>query len=320
MTEMSLCPACRRSLQGGRFLACPACGHDLQSRVAGGSRGNEATRPAPLSRAPRDFGPGSFQQSAPAAASSVEASSTLNPNSAALLQKKAAACRKILWALVLLSAASTLVPALWSYWEFVQLRELVAQHGFGNVPQSRIDAALKPTWVYPASIATLILAGVAFLALIYNSTKILYDIGVSNVKWSTGWTTASIIVPIINFYRPWVGLNETERTLKFLSEKQFIHATEVISARREFGFPTFLYALLFFILSVGDKIISTISAEKELNLANVSNQFEFYKLADWWQMFNIVVFFISLLGILINLFYWEGIFRKMRAAASKIRF
>lgn len=315
---MSLCPACRRSLQGGRFLACPACGHDFQSRVAGGSRGNEATRPTPLSRAPRDFGPGSFQQSAPAAASSVGAYSTLNPNSAALLQHKAAACRKILWALVLLSAASTLVPALWSYWELVQLRELVAQHGWGSVPQNRLDAALMPTWVYPASIATLILAGAALLALIYNSTKLLYDIGVSNIKWSSVWTTVSILIPFINFYRPWVGLNETERTLKFLSDKQAINNPEIISARREFGVPTFLYAILFFVLSIGDKIILSLS--KEIDSENISSQFEFYRFSDRWEIFLLVVFCASLFGLFMNLLYWEAIFKKMRAAASKIRF
>lgn len=315
---MSLCPACRRSLQGGRFLACPACGHDLQSRVAGGSRANEATRPAPLLQAPRDHRPGSFQQRVPTSATSVVASSPLNRNAAALLRQKATACRKILWALVLLSAASSLVPALWSYWEFVQLRELVAQHGWGNVPQNRLDAALMPTWVYPASIATLVLAGAAILALIYNSTKILYDIGVSNIKWSVGWTTVSIIIPIISFYRPWVGLNELERTLKFLSEKQTIHGAEIISARREFGAPTFLYAILFFILVVGDKIIGAVL--KEMESANVSSQFSFYRFADKWETFILIAFFSSLVGIFINLLYWEGIFKKMRITASKISF
>lgn len=188
----------------------------------------------------------------------------------------------------------------------------------GSVPQNRLDAALMPTWVYPASIATLILAGAALLALIYNSTKLLYDIGVSNIKWSSVWTTVSILIPFINFYRPWVGLNETERTLKFLSDKQAINNPEIISARREFGVPTFLYAILFFVLSIGDKIILSLS--KEIDSENISSQFEFYRFSDRWEIFLLVVFCASLFGLFMNLLYWEAIFKKCAPPLRKSGF
>jgi hypothetical protein len=57
------CPGCRRPLGGGRFVACPACGHDLAAQGQGASTGHPGS--PPHASAQQGFDPHSTQPQGP---------------------------------------------------------------------------------------------------------------------------------------------------------------------------------------------------------------------------------------------------------------
>jgi hypothetical protein len=60
----------------------------------------------------------------------------------------------------------------------------------------------------------LVLAAVAaFFVAMYGPRKAMTLLGRRDWKFSYGWTVATMIVPLWNFYRPWVGLGEIDRAV-----------------------------------------------------------------------------------------------------------
>jgi hypothetical protein len=89
------------------------------------------------------------------------------------------------------------------------LQQAVARYGAGQVPMEEMPdveafqgfGALFTLLGFP-----LILS--AFFVAMARARRIAMAVGVAGFDCSLGWTIASFFIPILNFYRPWIGLAE----------------------------------------------------------------------------------------------------------------
>jgi hypothetical protein len=67
--------------------------------------------------------------------------------------------------------------------------------------------------VEPLEFLLVLAAVAAFFVAMSGPRKAMTGLGRRDWKYSYGWTVATMIVPLWNFYRPWVGLGEIDRAL-----------------------------------------------------------------------------------------------------------
>ena len=311
MTTKPHCPNCSRSLPGGRFNACPACGYDLRSGALTAPF-SSTTATATQQHAP----PKPYPQVFGAPTGSATLLTPISSSASSILFARAKKCRFLLLALVSCLAITTFVPSLWAFWYASRLRELVAQHGFGNVPQNHLDAANNGEWLSIASLLGAFVGAIVLLILTYQSTKVLRDIGIPGLKWSPGWTTGSILIPFLFLYRPWVGLNELDRTLTGMLDPSSGGRLAPAIARRDFGLSTLIYAILFFLFLIAQKVFGAV--EKQLENKNIPDQFSFYQYVDSWEKYIISMLLFVVIMIFTHSIYWNKIFNKMEELSRKL--
>jgi hypothetical protein len=311
MTTKPHCPNCSRSLPGGRFNACPACGYDLRSGALTAPF-SSATATAGQQQAPPKANPQVFGASSGGATPPKPISSSAS----SILFARAKKCRFLLLAFLACLALTNFVPSLWTFWYASRLRELVAQHGLGNVPQHHLDAVNNDDWLNIASLLGAFVAAILLLMLIYQSTKVLRDIGIPGLKWSPGWTMGSVLIPFLFLYRPWVGLNELDRTLTGMLDPSSGGRLPPAIARRDFGLPTLIYAILFFLSLIANKVFGAV--EKQLENKNIPDQLAFYHYVDSWEKYIIALLLFVVIMIFTHSIYWNKIFNKMEEVSRKI--
>jgi len=313
MINKPACPSCARTLPGGRFNACPACGYDLRLSASAASAGSASTagRQHHAASNPQP-------QSSGAQTGSTTPATTISPMASSILLARAKKCRLLLLAFAICWVVSNFTPVLWEFWSYSQLRDLVAQHGLsGNIPQNRLDAATRPGWLNLAAIMGGFVCLALLLSIIYQSTKVLRDIGVLGLKWSPGWTLGSVFIPILNLYRPWVGLNELERTLTGIVEPSPSGRSAPPTARRDFGLPTLICSLLCFFLLILDKVLDAV--ERELVKKNVRDQLSFYQYLDSWEKYFIADLSLVVVSMFALSIYWHKILNKMEKASTILK-
>jgi hypothetical protein len=97
--------------------------------------------------------------------------------------------------------------------------------------------------VEPLEFLLALAAVAAFFVAMSGPRKAMMGLGRRDWKYSYGWTVATMIVPLWNFYRPWVGLGEIDRALGNAARTGRIDD----SWRRDFSGATLALGLVFMI-------------------------------------------------------------------------
>jgi hypothetical protein len=104
---------------------------------------------------------------------------------------------------------------IWQIYIYGQLKSLLQKYGFAKIPPAElpIGVAYSDTVVF---VFFLIWVFSLFICVFYSYHQ-LYLILETNLKkqmyYSYRMTAASILIPILNLYRPWLGLSEIRKEL-----------------------------------------------------------------------------------------------------------
>jgi hypothetical protein len=79
----------------------------------------------------------------------------------------------------------------------------------GQIPNEK--AVL--TWISLLAIPGPAIALTGFFLGLLRTRQAAEWAGITGYAWSYGWTAGSFFIPILNFYRPWVGLGEIRRSV-----------------------------------------------------------------------------------------------------------
>lgn len=313
MTSLAACPSCSGPMPGGRFNACPTCGHDLTSSTPNAAK-YSATQPT---ASHPNTSQGQPHQSWTQPNNNGYANITLHSKSIAL-GKKANLCWRLLISMVAIRGITVIVPALWSLWSLSQLRDLVSEHGWGYVPAGRLESALEPEWLFILQIGGIIAAAILLLLLIFEATRALRDAGISGLKWSPKWTTLSLLLPFVNLYRPWAGLNELERTLSTAADicQQSRIRAENLIADRSFSIITPIYAITVFMLIFPEKLAQQVL--KDIERVSATSQISFYNNINTLEWTMIILLIAVAIEVAANLLYWGRITKKMTSVTKII--
>lgn len=64
------------------------------------------------------------------------------------------------------------------------------------------------------ALASLIASSVVFLTALFRAKRSAKDHGISGYGWSNAYTVLTLFVPVLNFYRPWVGFGEIYESIR----------------------------------------------------------------------------------------------------------
>jgi len=95
--------------------------------------------------------------------------------------------------------------------------------------------------VEPLEFLLVLAAVAAFFVAMSGPRQAMTQLGRRDWQYSYGWTVATMIVPLWNFYRPWVGLGEIDRALNNAARTGRIDD----GWRRDFSSATLALGLVF---------------------------------------------------------------------------
>ncbi len=122
--------------------------------------------------------------------------------------------------MILLSAAG------WQIYLLEQVRALANQYGYGKVPSELIPSGVETSdamlWI--ASIAWYVILLSCTMYCFYQLFRLLRTHFQKEMRYGFGWTVASIFIPVVFLFRPWLGLAEIRKkvgALRFGIEHKF---------------------------------------------------------------------------------------------------
>jgi len=88
-------------------------------------------------------------------------------------------------------------------------QQVVARYGMGNVPPEELpDVELFQSLGALFTLLGYVLILPAFFVAMVRARRVAKAVGVEGFDCSLGWTVATFFIPIVNLYRPWIGLAE----------------------------------------------------------------------------------------------------------------
>jgi hypothetical protein len=175
-----------------------------------------------------------------------------SPRSSMYPLYQAAIANRVLVALT----AALVICIMWRIYLMQQLLDLVNLYGYGHVPVNLIPGGVSESDSIVLISSYLWYFGllVCVMYCFYQVRSVLQNNLKQTFKHGFGWTVGSLLIPFINFYRPWVGLGEIRRTAIYVRYK----------VMRKFDVWTLLFALTFYAALLSTKVISA----EEQSLAN----------------------------------------------------
>jgi hypothetical protein len=164
-------------------------------------------------------------------------SESKQPNPRYFIHKAQVATRLLLVALIVFLSAIG-----WQVYLLERVRVLLNQYGYGHVPPelipSGIEAADGILWIL--SIGWYIAIIWCTMYAFYQIFRILKTYFQKTMRYSYGWTVASIFIPVMCLIRPWLGLAEIRKKVGALR----------FGIERKFDFYTLFFALAFCALAL----------------------------------------------------------------------
>jgi hypothetical protein len=97
---------------------------------------------------------------------------------------------------------------------FRRIEAAILQYGWGNVPASELwllgvasQYGVLSDYILP------LVAVVAFLCAMGQGRFVAQACAVRDMRHSLGWTIGSLIIPLLNLWRPWIGFSEIRRAV-----------------------------------------------------------------------------------------------------------
>jgi hypothetical protein len=190
-----------------------------------------------------------------------------------------------------------------------QLRELFHRHGWGMVPPSALAQLVDVDFYEQASVALLLIGSIFYFLTVAQPGRILRSAGVQDIKWSNGWTVGGFFIPIVFLYRPWVGLNESEQTIRSAAAK----GEWPRSAIRRFGWRTWLYAITLMIAiavqRIADTLFKKMSTEVPASLGQALRHLGSAEAVSYVALAS------TILICALHMMFWLPFIRRMKQAA-----
>lgn len=116
--------------------------------------------------------------------------------------------------IVLAGLAIDILGIALQIWVLHRFGELLNTYGFGHVPRDQMpNGKLIDILTKVFGVAGIAVALAGFFVAMGRARRMASEAGISGYEHGFGWTVGSIFVPILNFFRPWVGLAEIRKSI-----------------------------------------------------------------------------------------------------------